>query len=121
VTPKDRLAQLVAAGCVLEMHEPAVGEFALAAAVLHGNVLRWCALFPVDQSHVHNVKFDDVRLEAGGRDLAFYRKGSLVAYVGPPEEFDLDLKEYQTSWNRWKEDMADPDTAETFNDFFQYA
>jgi hypothetical protein len=54
--------------------------------------LRWCAVFPEHQGHVHWLKYSSV--EENGRDVLFYDDDkNLIAAVVPFEESTLDLEE----------------------------
>ena len=121
---EGRLAQLIEQGAAIQvtLQEPRVDmELLLAAAVMLEDPkrLRWCAIFPEHQSHVHEVPYDAAVFEAGGRDIAFMRDGKIVMYVCPYEESTLDLDSARNGLAEWRGMLARYTNVAKFKEFFE--
>lgn len=80
--------------------------------------LRWCAVYPEDQHHVHEVFFTKTVVEYD-RDIALYDKaGGMVAYICPVAESPLDLTAATALLKEWQAAMALPHNKKEFDDFF---
>lgn len=121
---EERLAQLIEHGAAIQVTLPELSvdmELLLAAAVMleEPKRLRWCAIFPEHQSHVHEVPYDAAVFEAGGRDIAFMRGGKIVMYVCPYEESTLDLEPARDGLAEWRGMLARHTNAAKFKEFFE--
>ena len=121
---EGRLAQLIEQGAAIQatLQEPRVHiALLLAAAVMREDPkrLRWCAIFPEHQSHVHEVAYDEAVFEAGGRDIAFMRDGNIAMYVCPYEESTIDLEPARDGLAAWRGMLARHTNAAKFKEFFE--
>ncbi|MBU0847694.1 hypothetical protein KKH23_10950, partial [Patescibacteria group bacterium] len=71
-----------------------------------GTYLRWCAIFPEHQGHIHHLYYDKAVLDNDGRDILFYRGGELVAGVVPYIESNLPADDVHEALARWKDAVA---------------
>ena len=121
---EERLAQLIEHGAVIQVNlqEPSVDiALLLAAAVMleEPKRLRWCAIFPEHQGHVHEVAYDEAVFEAEGRDIAFMRGEDIVMYVCPYEESTLDLEPARDGLAEWRGMLARHTNVAKFKEFFE--
>lgn len=124
MTLQERLDKLLSEGAVVQL--PAAGEPMLTLLLAGARIkrdpsrLRWCAVFPEHQSHVHELEYDKVDV-VHDRDLSFTRNGEIVAYVAPYQEAETDLDEIQATLADWRADLAIAANAEEFARFFETA
>lgn len=120
---KDRLEQLIAEGGVIDIIGQGTTELTLARAAWLANPtrLRWCAIFPEHQGHVHETRYDKAVLDNGGRDVLLYRGGALVATVVPAMEATLSTDDVRDALVRWRARLAVPGNQAQFEEFFEEA
>ena len=125
MTVRERLAQLVGEGAALQVRLPghAMVVYLLAAISRKQSPtrLRWCAVFPEHQGHVHETAYDRAELVAGGRDVAFYRGDHLVLYVCPYAEAEHEIADMRELWDEWTFKLGQFNNAERFDEFFELA
>ena len=122
MTPAERLAELIRHGATIKIMDPAV-TLTLAGALwqTHPTRLRWCAIFPEHQGHIHETRFDRNEFNAGGRDIGFYRGDQMVAYVCPYEESGLDFDEVREALSRWRAVLVAHGNVADFTEFLAEA
>jgi len=120
---EKRLAELIEQGAAVQIPEPNYGTFILAAAEIRDNPprLRWCAIYPEHQSHVHEMEYDEVAFSVGTRDIDFRKGGKTVMYVCPYEESGLSLDGTATILAQWRGQLATFNNEEQFKEFFDEA
>jgi len=124
MTKKERLAKMIEAGAALQMLPPGhpMSTFLLAGALwLHNPTrLRWCAVFPEDQHHIHEVPYDRA-VVVHDRDIAFYRGGRLIMYITPYEETEEDIESMRENLRDWQYQLTRFNNAEQFAEFLKTA
>ena len=124
MTVQERLAAMIDVGATIQVFFPdAPSVTLLLAGVLwrrNPTRLRWCAVFPDDQHHVHETKYDEAKQLNGGRDVAFYHSGSMVAYACPYEESGGQLDEMRDALGEWRA-LLKQDGGARFTTFLQEA
>lgn len=124
MTLQERLDQLIEQGAVIHLlfpNDPMMTQLLARARIKHGpSRLRWCAVFPEHQSHVHETLYDKASV-VHDRDVSFSRDGVLVAYVTPYIEAQTDLDDLQEALGEWKAQLAVGANTEEFADFFENA
>lgn len=111
MTPAELARQLIEDGAVLAVTPDGLGGDRL--ELLVGGAqwltrparLRWCAVFPEHQGHVHETAYDRL-IAHHGRDVALMKDGVMVGYLCPPEESDLVVEEVQDRWADWQARLA---------------
>lgn len=105
MTPQGMLENLISHGAVIKVFPVGIDvpELTLAEVLWYTNPsrIRWCAVFPQHQGHVHETEYDKVRI-VHDRDIGFYKDGGLVAYVCPYEESGLpdeDVRDVLAKWS----------------------
>jgi hypothetical protein len=120
----ERLTTLIEHGAAIQVFTPddRLHTLTLAGAVWLDNPtrLRWCAIFPEHQGHIHETAYDDIETHHE-RDVAFYRDGEMVAYVCPYEEGPLPLDAVREALGKWRAILAQYNNAELFEDFLDNA
>lgn len=110
MTPQERIQQLLEQGAAYGIRNENVGESM--AFVLGGvqwprpGVMRWCAIFPEHQGHVHEAKFDRLTLEANGRDVALWQGERLASYVCPIDDGFLESDGPLASFAKWRHQLS---------------
>lgn len=103
---RKRVDELLAQGACLTVFpdEPPAITTLLGAAQHHKapKRLRWCPAFPEHQGNVHDLPYTRLKLEAGGRDVAFMRDDEMVAYLCPIIESSGDTEAMLETWGRWQ-------------------
>lgn len=84
-----------------------------------GSYVRWCVLFPDDQSGVHMTRYDD--WEQVGEYLLFYEAGQFVLGIGPQAQFDIDQTDWVQLQDAWQTLLAQGDNQARFDSFFATA
>lgn len=125
MTNAKLLDDLVRRGATIQVFTPGgkAFTFVLAKCVMLSKPtrLRWCGVFPEHQGHVHETPFSRVAQEAGGRDLAFYKNGEMVAYVCPYEESGLSIDTARDLLAQWRAGLAKFNNQQNFENFFEDA
>jgi hypothetical protein len=121
MTIQERIKELIQAGAAISIHfpdDPRPLTMLLAGAAWLQNPprLRWCAVFPEHDGHIHESEYEEARLEASGRDIAFYAEGKLFLYVCPYEESGKDLRAYRDTLAEWRDLLSRYDNARKFEE-----
>jgi hypothetical protein len=82
--------------------------------------LRWCAIFPEDQHHIHETQYDRVEI-VHNRDLSFYTDGEITAYVTTYQECTLPVDEVREELENWCALLSKHDNATYFAEFLRNA
>ena len=117
MTIKERMAELLEHGCVITLLWPDAEQWTPPMELILGGVLwmdkpprlRWCAIFPEDQQHFHELRYDRVVFDNDGRDILFYQGGKLAVTVVPYEEGGLDVAAVAAALVRWRPVAAEMD------------
>jgi hypothetical protein len=90
------------------------------AEFIDGNpdLLRWCAIFPEDQHHVHRTEVDSIETHHD-RDIAIHQDGVMVAYICPYEESGLEEGPILEALAEWRALLAKPNPAKQFKRFLE--
>ena len=123
MTIKERMSELIEHGAAIQIQDPKIA-LTLAGALWLGNPtrLRWCAIFPEDQHHIHETAYDEAQFDNDGRDILFYRASVLVVSVVPYEEGPLDVGEVRDALAEWQTFLDKYDeTREEFAHFLRTA
>ncbi len=122
-TVEETIRGLVDAGAALQIYFPGADPltFLLAKLVLvDGGTpkrLKWCAVYPTDQHHVHSTKYTTVALAAGGRDVVFTDGGQMIAYMTPIVESNLG-DGARNLHDAWVNTLSVVGNQKQFDDFF---
>lgn len=119
-----QLQKLLEGGACIQMHEPDVGTFAVGhAAFICPGEFKWCVPFPEDQHHTHFIEYAEARLVVQGIYIQFFNTaGTLLATIGPYQEFEYGDEGYGDLLAKWGAALvATPVTRERFVDFFKHA
>lgn len=120
---QTEIDKLLAYGATLQLFDPGeLPTMLLAAAVLKTNPprLRWCAVFPEHQGHVHELAYDTVQAEGAG--VSFRNKsGGLVGYIGPYDDSPLEEGPTKELLQRWRAGLAKFSNQADFEQFFNEA
>ncbi|BAM04431.1 hypothetical protein PSMK_22720 [Phycisphaera mikurensis NBRC 102666] len=68
--------------------------------------VRWCAIFPEHQGHVHEAPYDELVIEAGGLGVGLRRDGKRAGYICPIIESGLDHDEAVAALAEWRHLLA---------------
>ena len=120
MNPKERTEQLAREGGTIQIFDPH-STLTLAKVEWGDNRIKWCAIFPEHQGHVHEFEYNRVTLFNDGRDVAFYAGKKMVAYICPYEEGGLPLDDVREVLAEWQRLMSLPNIAEEFELFFEEA
>lgn len=124
---EDRVEELLERGAVIQLLFPddPMLSFTLAGVIWGedrgGRYMRWSAIFPEHQGHVHGLYFDKAELSPSGRDVLFYKEGKLIGSVVPYEEGPIPIDEVEEALVEWKALMDYPGKAEEFAYFLRTA
>jgi len=122
---RDRMIELIKKGASLQVLLPdtPMVTFILAGVLWRTRPirLRWCAIFPEHQGHIHETPYNKVRLINKGRDIAFYRDEEIVLYVAPYEESGLDLGPVIETFADWQQQLRRFNNEEQFAEFLETA
>ncbi|WP_442510558.1 hypothetical protein SH528x_002183 [Novipirellula sp. SH528] len=125
MTPEQRLEELIAHGAAIQLplHDQPMLTLTLAGALwlTDPKRLRWCAIFPEHQGHVHELRYTRTDMMNDGRDIAFYRGPDLVAGVVPYEEGDLETDEVRAALAAWRDQLGRYDNVAQFAEFLEMA
>lgn len=83
--------------------------------------LRWCAIFPEHQGHLHETEYDEVKLVNDGRDLLFYENGNLKFGIVPYEESCEDIHAIRNALQKWQALLKVGNNKAEFEDFLTTA
>ena len=126
MTVKERMDELIKNGAAITVAAP--GGRRTLTLLLAGVVwlqrplmLRWCAVFPEHQGHIHETYYNNVRLVADGRDIGFYLEDELVLYVCPYEESGEDINAYRDTFIAWQAGLREYNNEAQFDDFLKTA
>jgi hypothetical protein len=122
--PKERLAQLIEEGGVIHLLEGGSMELTLAGALwlTKPTRLRWVAIFPEHQGHIHELGYTEATLDNDGRDVLFYRGAELVATVVPYVEAGLlDIGEVRLALAEWQSGVTENGNEEALAEFLATA
>lgn len=121
---EDRMAELIDNGTAIQLFDPYPSiTLTLAGALWLRNPprLRWCAIFPEHQSHIHELHYTRVAFCNDGRDILFYQYDKIVAGVVPYEEGTLPVDEVRAALARWQGLLAVEGNEANFNEFLATA
>jgi len=125
VTIRERLGKLIENGAAIQLlfEDAPMKTLLLAGALWRQNptCLRWCAVFPEHQGHVHETSYSEVRLENDGRDIAFFEDGRMVAYVVPYEESGHEVDAMRENLGEWQYLVSRYKNAVLFAEFLETA
>ena len=125
MTHQERLAELIEQGATIQLtpDDGPMMTLTLAGALwlTLPNRLRWCAIFPEHQGHVHETEYHTVKFVNGERDIAFYRDGRIFFYIAPYIESPLDENEVREALAKWRDRLGRYNNAEQFADFLKEA
>lgn len=124
MTIQERATELLTAGAAMWVGPPvgeSLGDTVLLAALTwltKPTRLKWCAVYPTDQHHIHTLPYTGAALVAGGRDIAVYGgRKIMVAYICPFQESGLDEGKSKDILIHWRDLMAGANQ-EAFDQFF---
>ena len=121
MAPEERVEQLIEQGCVIAVAVPDGPsiELTLAGALwlTKPKRLRWCAIFPEHQSHVHETRYSRVVLDNDGRDVLLYQGSKLVAGIVPYIESGLDPDDVRDALVRWRDLLGKYNNKAQFEEF----
>lgn len=124
MTVRTKLKKLIEHGAVIKVLAPGVvvPELTLAEVLWYTDPerIRWCAIYPEHQGHVHETEYDEVTIEHN-RDVAFYKDGVMVAYVCPYEESGLPDEEVRDALTGWWRLLQLPWNEERLETFMRQA
>jgi len=124
MTLQERLDKLVQAGAAIAVNfpdDPTIELTLAKAQLLKGpKRVRWCAIHPVDQHHVHDTEYDTAKVHHG-RDVAFMEGDRIKAYVCPVEESGLVFDDVREALAEWRALLAVEGNPREFQHFFDEA
>lgn len=122
MTPRKRMAELIEHGAVLSFTDGRLPELTLAAVRWYKKPLRirWCAIFPEHQGHVHENEYDRVEVYRE-RDVAFYDADGRMTISVCPYEYaaKLDPDVVLRALTEWRQTLALHNNVEQFRQFFE--
>lgn len=120
---QGKIDALVESGAVIEYFAEGGGsiKLTLAKGVLLENPrrLRWCAIFPEHQSHVHDTTYDAPE-DQDARGLVFYAKGRVVLTIMLMEKANVP-ENYFEGLEEWRRILAVEGNESQFAGFFDEA
>ena len=121
MTPQERMTKLIEHGAAIQLLAPYPRLTLTLAGALwltKPKRLRWCAIFPEHQGHVHETRYTRVEV-IHGRDIAFYQGGAMVAYVVPYEEGLLPVDGVREALVEWRALFTKHDNTANFAEFLR--
>ena len=121
---KNRMTELIEHGAAIQLLDPYPRlTLTLAGAIWLRNPLRlrWCAIFPEHQSHIHELYYTRVASFNNGRDIHFFQYGKKVSGVVPYEEGTLPVDEVRAALGAWRRILAYGKNHAEFTQFFAKA
>ena len=123
MTPQERMAELIEHGAAIQLLAPYPRLTLTLAGALwltDPTRLRWCAIFPQHQGHIHETEYDEIKV-IHDRDIAFYHKGEMTFYVCPYEESEEDLDAIRDALGAWRVLLGKYTNVDQFADFLRNA
>ena len=118
-THATRLAAAVASGTCIRTDGLTL-TLAYAELLPAPKRLRWCAIFPQHQGHVHELRY--TRATHDARCFTFYHGPQLVAEIMPyAEQRELPHQEVRDALDRWRTLLARNGNAAEFAGFIKDA
>jgi hypothetical protein len=119
MTITERMEQLLEHGATIQLVGRNLTLTLAGCHILTGpSRLRWCALFPEHQGHIHETPYTRITLVAGDRDIAFWQGKRMIAYIAPFEESGLSLDSVVAVLAKWRAYLNENDNAVQFENFF---
>jgi hypothetical protein len=121
MTVQTRLAELIEHGAAIQLTDPRI-TLTLAGALwlIKPRRLRWCAIFPEHQGHIHETRYTRTEIYHG-RDIAFHQGRVMVAYVCSYEEGPLPVEEVREALARWRDLLGKHGNVAEFAEFLAEA
>lgn len=121
MTLAERTDQMIKAGAAIQVrtgpHNLTTMLLAAARWDTGPKRLRWCAVYPEDQHHIHQTEYARTGVEYD-RDILLYGKDdNIIASIVPLAEQN-DIVDGPATLAAWQAALALPHNAREFEDFF---
>lgn len=123
MTPQEKMKELLDHGAVIAFIDGRVPELTLASVQWLENPtrIRWCAIFPQHQGHVHDTEYNRVAI-VNDLYLVFYdAAGEMEMCIGPYEEAARNTDEIREALANWRQTLSLNNNTEQFKRFLEDA